>query len=210
MLKEEEIYNPGNFTHQWKRAAFASIREMKDKPGFIAKRIPFSKEYYGTYDNFKNAIIENSQIADKYFLKYLPQYYFTFQEAENPTHQAAYFFMEDVISDETQPGQKPIEQIDEFVADFIQAYVDTCNNPDKPAGQTGISLDLAERNFVYGHTLTNPKPRLYFVDLHPIYKRKSKQKIMEEIKTFLEAYINMGKGFPKTQEKYKSLMELPN
>ena len=210
MLNEEEIYNPGKYTYQWKRAAFASIREMRDKAGFIAKRIPFNREFYVTYENFKNATIENSQIVDKYFLKYLPQYYFTFQEAENPTHQAAYYFMEDIISDEEMPGQKPVDELDEFVATFIQTYLDTYNNPDKPRDQTGISLDLAERNLVYGHTLTNPKPKLYFVDLHPIYKRKLKQKIMEEIQIFLEAYINMGKTFPKTEEKFKLLMELPN
>lgn len=188
-----EVYNKGLPRFGSERfKTYAEIHDMADKPGFVGKEIIFDGESKSApefnFEKIKGTVGSASGIMDEYIKSYLPKYFYTFRESAQDAAPALYYFMEEVKPARSLP---PVEWMDAFLYRCCKMYMGT----KEQYGGFGVDLNKIE-NLEFGTTITNPKPRLYLIDLYPSYFNLPAGRLMEQISHMTRAYGGPD-GFPR-------------
>jgi|SRR3989344_534450 len=190
-----EVYKKGATRFNNERSSrFADIHDMADKSGYVGKEIPFPQTELSrtgsTFEQIKERAIRASELMDKYLKYYLPNYYFTFKEADGQGNSASLiYFMEEVRSSKQPP---PAEWMDSFLYQCCKMHLAT----KEQYGGFGVDLNKVE-NLKFGTTVSNPSTaKLYLVDLYPSYFNMPAQRLQMQISELMGIYGGI-KSFPR-------------
>ncbi len=152
---------------------FANISEIKNNPDYISKKVYLSHEDALSNDERLRRFEKNVQILKTHFFDFIPEFLVTYGEGTHTKHEVPYIFMNKVSEAEKLDDQKVesyISQLDDFLEQIIETYIETYNNGEGWHGNEGFVPDITKNsNWMYGTTSKNDNPKLYFVDLYPAF-----------------------------------------
>ncbi len=195
-----------------KHGSFTDISTIKDNPNYLAKSYMLDYEQHPddepahTYEERKQQFIEDARLMQTYFGDSIPEFHTVMTEAKwdkTGNTQTPLIFMKKVKSkterDESDE-RKYDEGKDEIFAKEIDLFKATFD------GTQGLVPEIFKtENFIYGNTDTDETPRLYFIDLYPVYRWDPKT-LLDQLENRL-AFFDQDQ-YPKTRGSLQKLKDL--
>lgn len=195
------------------RGVFTDIHTIENNPNYLAKtyKLDFEQFQDGEYPhNYKKRIeqfIKETGLIKKFFEDMMPEFHVAIAEANwdelDNDGRTPLIFMKKVIrtSERSETdNQKYLDDLDGIYSKEIELFRATFD------GNFALVPEIFKsKNFVFGQTNTDDIPKLYFVDLYPVY-HWTPQILLSQFQNIFSKYEK--EHFVRTKENLNKLEDL--